>query len=124
MEEYAMKGRIIKHHEHITMYISSSHCLGATEGWFSIQDEEKGVVFVARKDTLSPVPMIHYQETADRYFLRAYNSIGEADDTTKSTWAGRYRQRFSYIAYREDIHKARNAALRINGGLLARWRTY
>jgi len=119
-EEFRVKGKVIKHHEPVSMYVSSNNCLGATEGWISVTDGRKGLAVISHKRHLAPVPMIHYQKVDGKYFFRIYHSIGELDDTTNTLWKGENRVRFSFYGYKDDIQRVRSAASHIQRGLIQR----
>ncbi len=120
VEEFRLKGTTVKHHEPVSAAVSSRQCVGATERWVSIDDGKKGVAVIARRGPYAPVPLVHYQEIDDRYFLRIYNSIAEVDDTTRSLWRGEVKVSFSYIGHKGDLPGIRRTALHICNGLQVR----
>lgn len=118
VEEFRLRGSAVKHHEAVSPSVSSKHCIGATERWVSVGDARKGLLIVSRNGSCAPVPMVHYQESGGRYFLRVYNSIGELDDTTRTTWRGEVRVGFSYVGYLGTATRhARHTAAHISRGL-------
>ncbi|MDZ4246628.1 MAG: hypothetical protein U1D67_05880, partial [Dehalococcoidia bacterium] len=84
VETFYLKGKKVLHHEPVSLSVSAHSCLGATEGWVDISDDEKGVSVISEKSRLYSVPLIHFEEVDNTYFLRVYSSIGEADDTSNS----------------------------------------
>lgn len=82
-ETFAIKGHTVAHTTPTNHLISTSHCLGATEGWLEIGDDKKNITITSSKDELYHVPMIAYQHAPPSYFIRCYHSIGEYDETRK-----------------------------------------
>jgi hypothetical protein len=118
VEEFMLRGKIVKHQEQVSAAVSSKHCLGATERWASIGDKDKGLAIIARNGPFAAVPMVHYQEIDGQYFLRVYSSIGETDDTARSLWRGELSVGFSYIGYKGFAVQISRLADSIRRGLL------
>lgn len=88
----------------LNLGVSSHHCLGSTDGWISVGDSEKELIFMTNKSQTYSVPLIHFdQPKRDHYFFRIYNSISETDDTTKTSFRGTLS--FTYwITARKILH--------------------
>ena len=81
-EKFLIK-KDVDHAKAINSLISSSHCLGATEGWVEIGDRKKSVRIYSDKGQMYSVPMVKFQKVDDTYFLRVFHSIAETDETVK-----------------------------------------
>lgn len=90
VERFYLKGHALAHDEPVSQSVSASSCLGSTEGWIRIGDDEKAVRIYTDKSKLYSVPMLKYLELPeeDSFFLRVYHSIGEVDDTAWWVWRG------------------------------------
>jgi hypothetical protein len=100
IETYFVKGIKINETQTDDPRISSSHCLGATEGWVDISDNDKGITLITDKSKLYSAQLLHYEETKSSYFFRIYNSLCETDDTTKQLWRGHSKYTVSYIGHK------------------------
>ncbi len=121
-ETFYLKGRNVTQDEAVSLSVSTHHCLGATEGWVDISDEEKGVAVITNKSQLYSVPLVHYEEIDGTYFLRVYTSIGEADDTSEIFWRGHNRINITYLGHGKNLDKVRVESTCINSGLVIIWR--
>lgn len=97
-EKFNINNNAIKHSLPIDKLISASHCIGATEGWLEVGDENKYVRISTDKTKMYSVPMIEYENVADTYFLRCLNSVRESDETSISNNRVKGRIDFSIIA--------------------------
>ena len=100
IETYYVKGKSINEIRTVDSRISSSHCLGATEGWVDISDDKKGITLATDKSQLYSAQLLHYEETRSSYYFRIYNSLCETDDTTKQLWRGHSKFVVSYIGHK------------------------
>jgi len=73
----------VDHTEEVNSLISSSHCLGSTEGWTELGDKQKSIRISSDKKEMYCVPMVKFQKVDDTYFLRIYHSLAETDETAK-----------------------------------------
>ena len=117
-EAFFLKGRNVIQDEAVSLSVSTHHCLGATEGWVDISDEEKGVAVITNKSQLYSVPLLHYEEIDSAYFVRVYTSIGEADDTSQSFWRGHNKIDVTYLGHKKGLEKVRKESEHINQGLV------
>jgi hypothetical protein len=113
-ENYPLKGRKVMHHKPVGPNSSGTTCLGATEGWVNISDNDKAVAVISDKSALYNVPMIEYEEIDSRYLLRLYNSLSESDETGKVLWRGQDTVTFAYIGHKNKIDDIRKSAAVIN----------
>lgn len=103
-EEFSLLGHTIREEEPVSMAVSTKHCLGETEGWLNLSDNEKGLTILSWKDTLYSVPLLHYEEPSkDEYFLRVLPTISETDDVPGPTWWGPLEKRFSILAHKGRV---------------------
>ena len=121
-ETFYLKGGNVTQDEAVSLSVSTHHCLGATEGWVDISDDEKGVAVITNKSQLYSVPLLHYEEIDSTYFLRVYTSIGEADDTCDIFWRGHNKINITYLGHKKDINRVREESAHINNGLVVIWR--
>lgn len=113
-EIFYLKGKAVRQDEPVSLDVSSHHCLGATEGWVDISDGEKGIAVITEKSQLYSVPLLHYEEVKDSFFLRAYTSISEMDDTTESFLKGHNTISVTYLGHKNDLEEVRKRNLIIN----------
>ncbi len=97
-ERFYLSGHKVSHDEPVSQRVSASGCLGATEGWLRIGDEQKAVTIATNKALLYSVPLLHFREVDEKFFLRVYHSIGEIDDTAYWVWRGYNRITFRISA--------------------------
>ncbi len=121
-ETFNLRGKRVLQDEPVSMSVSAHHCLGATSGWLDISDDDKGVAVITDKSQLYSVPLLHYEETNGSYFLRAYTSIGEADDTCDIFWRGHNKINITYLGHKEGINRVREESAHINEGLVIIWK--
>jgi len=121
-ETFYLRGRKVIQDEPISLSVSAHHCLGATEGWVDISDDEKGVAVVTNKSQLYSIPLLHYEEIDSSYFLRVYTSIGEADDTCDIFWRGHNKINVTYFGHGKDLSKVQEESAHVNQGLVVIWR--
>lgn len=101
-ERFYLKGHRLSHDEAVSQSVSASSCLGATEGWLKIGDNEKTIEIQTDKSRLFSVPMLNYKElpAENSFFLRIYHSLGEFDDTAWWVWRGYNEASFTLRAAR------------------------
>jgi hypothetical protein len=117
-EVFSLAGARLAQGDPVDLRISSSHCLGATDGWISLGDREKGIAVINDRNSLYSVPMVHYQETKKSYYLRVYNSLCEKDETSNQLWRGHCRYRITYYGHQNDLNRVARVSGQINRGLL------
>jgi hypothetical protein len=113
-EIFYLKGKTVRQDEPVSFGISTRHCLGATEGWLDISDNEKGLAIITDKSQLYSVPLIHFEEVKKSFFLRAYTSISEMDDTTECFFKGHNRISVTFLGHKNNFKSARKQRLIIN----------
>jgi hypothetical protein len=120
-ETFKLKGKRVHQDEAVSLSVSAHHCLGATEGWTDISDDDKGVAVITNKSQMYSVPLLHYEEDDGKYFLRIYTSIGEADDTCDAFWRGHNRIDVTFLGHGKGLDDVRQESERINQGLVVIW---
>ncbi|HEY3272484.1 MAG TPA: hypothetical protein VGJ92_01905 [Methanocella sp.] len=118
LETFALKGRTVRQDDPVSPGVSSHHCLGATEGWVNVGDRDKGLAIFSNKAMSYSVPLIHYEDVRDSYFMRVNMTISEMDDTTETFLKGHNKISMSYYGHRNDIESVRKKSLCANNGLL------
>ena len=113
-EVFYLKGKAVRQNEPVSLDVSTHHCLGATEGWVDISDNEKGMAVITEKSQLYSVPLLHYEEVKDSFFLRVYTSICEMDDTTESFLKGHNTISVTYLGHKNNLERAGKRNLIVN----------
>jgi hypothetical protein len=117
-ETFYFKGKKVCQDNSVSLGVSTNHCLGATEGWIDISDNDKGISTVTKKSQIFSVPLLHYEETDGSFFLRTYNSISEKDDTTETFLKGHNKISFTFLGHKNDLNGIKNESLSINNSLI------
>lgn len=117
-EIYHLNGKTVQQDNSVSLGVSTHHCLGATEGWVDISDQKKGISIISRKSQLYSVPLVHYEEIKDSYFLRVYHTINEMDDTTETFMKGHNNIYFTFLGHNNDLNDIRRKSKCINQGLI------
>lgn len=100
----------------VSVAVSASSCLGATEGWVALEDREKGVLIERALAEAAVVPMLDFAEVDDRFFCRLGHSAAETDETRATFIRGTRRIAFSVHGYRpRDGSPVSTARLRSRG---------
>ncbi len=120
-ETFKLKGKRVHQDEAVSLSVSAHHCLGATEGWTDISDDDKGVAVITNRSQMYSVPLIHYEEDDSKYFLRVYTSIGEADETCDIFWRGHNKIDVTFLGHGKGLNDVRQESERINQGLVVIW---
>ncbi|MDF9409149.1 hypothetical protein L7E55_12415 [Pelotomaculum isophthalicicum JI] len=118
IEVFPLSGANLSQSNSVDPRVSAGHCLGATEGWLAVGDDEKGVAVITNKSVLYSVPLVDYREINDLFYLRVYNSICETDETSGHFWRGHNIYDISYIGYENDLEQIRRFSNAINNGLI------
>jgi len=121
VEQYSLEGCCIRQDEYIYPTSSTHHCMGDTEGWIDISDDEKGIAMLSQKSSLYSVPLLHYEEDGDNFILHVKASIGENDDTGRLYYRGYNTAHFSFVAHRNNIDGVRKAANFFNHPLIVKF---
>jgi hypothetical protein len=119
IEEFSLQGHRVRHDEPVSHSVSSSHVVGATEGWVDFSDQQHGLTVARRPDSLYSVPMIHHEAVDDTFFCRVLHSVGESDDTSRGFWRGHRVARFSLMGHGDSLDVARGSVRAWNRGLIA-----
>jgi hypothetical protein len=102
LSTHLLEGGSILQDESTDPRLTSNGCLGATESFLDIGDNEKGITIFSDKSQCYSVPLINYQNTDDSFFYRISHSLAELDDTTLTWWKGRKENSFSLIGRKGD----------------------
>lgn len=118
VEDFFVNGRRIQHQLSVGTFSSGQCCLGATEGWVDISDQNKGIAMITDKSQLYSVPMIEYEEIKKSYLMRLYNSISESDETGKIFWRGHNSLSFTLLGHKNSLQQVRRCADHANKKLI------
>jgi hypothetical protein len=80
-EKFRVNRREFNHGRPISVIVSASQCLGATDNFFEIGDDEKSLIVYSDKAICYNVPMLQFQNVDKTYFFRAVHSLREIDET-------------------------------------------
>ena len=94
------RGASIAQSRAVSVAVSASSCLGATEGWVALEDREKGVLIERALSEAAVVPMLDFAEVDDRFFCRLGHSAAETDETRATFIRGTRRIAFAVHGYR------------------------
>ena len=117
-EKFCLDGKTVRQDDAVSPGVSTYHCLGATEGWVDISDNEKGVAVITNKSQLYSVPLLHYEELKESFFLRVYTTISEMDDTTESFLKGHNTISVTFMGHKNNIGEVKKRSQNINTGLI------
>lgn len=103
-ERFYLNGKTVSHDEPVSQSVSTSGCLGATDGRVRIGDRHKALEISTDKSRLFSVPMLKYMELKDegKFFMRLHHSVGEVDDTAWWVWRGVNEITFKLKALKGD----------------------
>jgi len=90
-EKYFLKGIKINQIQTIDNRITSSHCTGATENYIKIGDKDKEIKISLNKAQNYLVPLLHFEEINNNYYLRIYHSMAETDETSGHQFRGQMK---------------------------------
>jgi len=124
-EHPALPGVRIDHGRAVSTRVSATSCLGATEGWWSLGDRERGVAVLLDRAVAAVAPMLELCDVDGGYFARLSHSAAETDDTTSPGQGyrrGRFRFPFALVGHGPDVDAVRRSSRAIDRGLLMRHR--
>lgn len=123
VERFPLANQRVRHGEPLNEDVTARCCLGATEGWVAMGDNNIGVGLITQPGSLYSAPMISYAESSDdpdRFHLSVVYSLGEMDETSHILWRGHSTWNLSILGGGNDIvDQTRACGLLTNGGLLA-----
>ncbi len=97
-ETYPLHGEKVAHSDPSKIGVSSSNCLGATDGWLAFGDGEKTLTISRDMTRNYTAPLIKYEEIGPHFFARVYHTLGERDETSLFTYRGHLSTRFALTA--------------------------
>ena len=111
----------ISQDESIDPRLSSSGCLGATEGIVDFGDNNSGVTIFTDKSEWYSVPMINFHNSEEKkFFFRISHSFSELDDTSMTWWKGRKEVCFTLLARKNKIESNEKICKMIFEGLVCK----
>ncbi len=121
VEHFALeRGIRVDHPLPASPLVSARSCLGASEGWVSVGDANRGVAVICDRARAAAVPMLEFSDVDERFLLRLHYTAVETDDTRPTFFRGARRFSFSLVGHGGDPEIARRVALAIDRGLLVR----
>ncbi len=97
-EYFELAGRSVKMDSPVNYIVTTSGCLGATEGVFEFGDAQKSVKIYTDKSKSYTVPLVRYEEIGDTFFFRVYHSLCERDEVANVFFKGYTEVKFSFSA--------------------------
>src|SRR5206468_12738957 len=107
METFPLGDRRVAHHEAVSFAVSARGCLGATEGWVDVGDDEKGVTVAYDPGALALAPLVQHEPAGERALTRIFLSLLESDDTAAPFLRGHTTCTVSYLGRGADLGAAR-----------------
>jgi hypothetical protein len=117
VELFPLDGTCVRQHEPVSFAVSAHGCLGATEGWVDVGDEERGVTLAWDPATLAAVPLVQHEPAGERALTRVFLSLAESDDTAAPLFRGHMTFTVSYLGRGADAGAARSQAVATASGL-------
>lgn len=100
----------------VSSSVSATSCLGATEGWVAIEDDQRGILIQGNRAEAAVAPMLDFREVDEDFFCRLSHSAAETDETRATFMRGRKRFAFSIEGFGAEKHGiTRRAQLRHHG---------
>lgn len=100
--------------------VSATSCLGATEGWVAIEDDEKGVLIEGDRANAALAPMLDFSAVDDAFFCRLSHSAAETDETRATFIRGERRFGFAVEGYSKSQRGVFDQARMRHQGLVYR----
>lgn len=104
----------------ISPAVSSTSCLGATEGWSSLADRDHGLMAVTNRALGAAVPMLTARDVDDSFFARLEHSAAERDENRATFFRGVRSFAFAWLGFGAEPDGARAVAGQIERGLVLR----
>lgn len=123
VERFSLADISVDHGSPAAATVTASCCLGATEGWVVIGDDEKGVGLITHHGELYSAALVRYQPPSrnNSFHLSLTHTLGESDETSHILWRGHSTWKASILGGGQDIvDLTRTSALLANGGLVTR----
>src|SRR3990167_5536 len=112
-EKYNIYNKYIDQDQMVSFRISSKGCLGSTDGWIWVSDNQKALGVVWDKTEIAACPIIHFEKTPQGLYGRIQISIGESDETGYSKFEGEKSFTLSYISA-SNLNEAKTYSKNIN----------
>ena len=116
-EKFYLGETQINQSEMVNLKVSSHGCQGATNGWVAIGDSAKGVAVISKLNDYYSVPLIHYENSRDKFFGRISTTIAESDETAAHFFRGKFKLKNTILGYKKISEVELNSA-QINNPLL------
>ena len=88
LEVFELSGKNVKMDVPVNYIVTTSGCLGATEGIFEFGDANKSVKIYTNKAKTYTVPLVRYEELNNSFFFRIYHSLCERDEVANVFFKG------------------------------------
>lgn len=83
------EGVRIRQSDAVSPSVTSTSCLGATEGWVALADQARGLIVSTDRARAAVVPQLDFEEVDGEFFLRLGHTAAECDETRASFLRGR-----------------------------------
>ncbi len=117
VEVFPLGARRVIQHEPVSFAVSARGCLGATEGWVDVGDDDKGVTLAWDPAVLAAAPLVQHEPAGELALTRLFLSLAESDDTAAPLFRGHTTMTVSYLGRGGDLDAARRQAAAAASGL-------
>lgn len=117
VERFPLGATRVSHHEPVSFAVSARGCLGATEGWVDVGDDERGITVAYDPAALAVAPLVQHTPAGDVALTRVHLSLAESDDTAAPLFRGHTRLTVRWLGRGADMGEARRQAVHVAAGL-------
>jgi Glycosyl hydrolase family 57 len=117
VETFPLGAARVAQHDPVGFTVSARGCLGATEGWVDLGDDDRGVTVAWDPATLAAAPILQHEPAGERALTRLFLSLAESDETAAPLFRGHTTFTVSYLGRGADRDAARRHATQVAAGL-------
>lgn len=117
VERFALGATRVAHHEPVSFAVSARGCVGATEGWVDVGDDERGITVAYDPAALAAAPLVQHTPAGEVALTRIHMSLAESDDTAAPLFRGHTRFTVRWLGRGADMSEARRQAVHAAAGL-------
>ena len=110
----------IRQSEAVSASVTATSCLGATEGWVAIADQDRAVLVSTDRARAAVVPQLDFDAVDGEFFLRLGHTAAESDETRASFLRGRLSFGFAIEGFDPNDNSAIEQARTRQQGLIYR----
>jgi hypothetical protein len=117
VERFALGATKVAHHDPVSFAVSARGCVGATEGWVDVGDDERGITVAYDPAALAVAPLVQHTPAGDAALTRVHLSLAESDDTAAPLFRGHTQLTVRWLGRGADMAEARRQAVHAAAGL-------